>query len=160
MNQNSLSIHTLFDSEQFAPGTTVGLDGSEGEGGGQILRTSTALAAICGVPLRIEKIRAGRPKPGLARQHLTAMNAIQRVSLGSMDGASLGSKTLDFNPQQIQGGIYDFRIGTAGSATLVFQTVLPALLAANCPSTVSIEVELIINGLHPLTSFRKAFCLS
>lgn len=157
MNQNSLSIHTLFDSEQFAPGTTVGLDGSEGEGGGQILRTSTALAAICGVPLRIEKIRAGRPKPGLARQHLTAMNAIQRVSLGSMNGASLGSKTLDFTPQQIQGGLYDFRIGTAGSATLVFQTILPALLAANCPSTVSIEGGTHNQWAPPVDFLQKSF---
>lgn len=157
MHQKPFSIRTLFDSEQFAPGTTVVLDGSEGEGGGQILRTSTALAAICGVPLRIDKIRAGRPRPGLARQHLTAMNAIQRVSLGTMQGASLGSKSLEFLPQQIQGGVYHFRIGTAGSATLVFQTILPALLTANQSSRVSIEGGTHNQWAPPVDFLQKSF---
>src|SRR6185503_10585978 len=100
------------------------IDGSFGEGGGQILRTSLALSLITQKPFRIEKIRAGRKSPGLLRQHLTAVNAAAEVGLAEITGANLGSQQLTFNPQTIRGGRFHFAIGSAGSVTLVLQTVL------------------------------------
>lgn len=117
----------------------VTIDGSEGEGGGQILRTALSLSLVTGVPFTIERIRGGRKKPGLLRQHLTAVNAATRVGVARVTGAALGSQTLSFEPSDIQPGEYDFAVGTAGSATLVFQTVLPALLRGPEPSRVTVE---------------------
>src|SRR6266404_4043149 len=104
------------------------IDGSSGEGGGQILRTALALSAVTGKPCRIEKIRAGRPKPGLLRQHLTAVKAAATISGATVTGAELGSGAVTFTPGAVAAGEFAFAIGTAGSATLVLQTVLPALL--------------------------------
>ena len=115
------------------------IDGSVGEGGGQILRTALALSALTGQPFAIEKIRANRKKPGLMRQHLTAVQAAARVCNAHVEGDALGSTALRFTPGPAVGGVYDFAIGTAGSATLVLQTVLPALLTAEVPSRVTIE---------------------
>ncbi len=117
----------------------ITIDGSQGEGGGQILRSSLALSMVTGTPLRIEKIRAGRAKPGLLRQHLTAVTAASRVSNAEVIGAVLGSRELEFRPQGINAGDYRFSIGSAGSTTLVLQTILPALMVADGPSTVRIE---------------------
>ena len=121
------------------PQPDVVLDGSIGEGGGQILRTALALSLATGRALRIERIRAGRKKPGLLRQHLTAVQAAARVGGAKVEGANLGSATLSFAPSGIHAGAYAFAVGTAGSTTLVLQTILPALLLASGPSTVSIE---------------------
>ena len=107
----------------------ITIDGSQGEGGGQVLRSSLALSLVTGRPLVIEKIRAGRKKPGLLRQHLTAVLAAAEVSGAEVEGAALGSRRLVFRPGPVRSGNYAFRVGTAGSATLVLQTVLPALLA-------------------------------
>ena len=79
----------------------ITIDGSQGEGGGQILRTSLALAAITGTPVRIEQIRARRPKPGLQRQHLVAVQAAARVCNGQLDGAELHSREITFTPQEL-----------------------------------------------------------
>lgn len=117
----------------------IELDGSFGEGGGQILRTALALSLCTGQPFRIENIRAGRQKPGLLRQHLTAVQAAQAVGDAVAEGAALGSQTLSFTPGRVRGGDYRFAIGTAGSCTLVLQTVLPALLSADTPSTVTVS---------------------
>jgi RNA 3'-terminal phosphate cyclase (ATP) len=106
----------------------IQIDGSQGEGGGQILRTALALSLVTGQPFRISKIRAGRKNPGLLRQHLTAVKAAQAIGQAQVDGAHLGATQLTFTPGQITAGDYHFAIGTAGSATLVLQTVLPALL--------------------------------
>ncbi len=114
------------------------IDGSQGEGGGQILRTSLALALITGRALRIDRIRAGRPKSGLMRQHLAAVQAAARVGRAVVRGADLGSARLEFEPQGVSAGDYDFRVESAGSATLVVQTVLPALLTAGGPSTLHV----------------------
>lgn len=114
------------------------LDGSQGEGGGQILRTSLSLAMCIGLPFRIENIRAKRSKPGLMRQHLTSVLAAQAVSGAEVKGAELGSMTLEFAPGKIRGGDHAFAVGTAGSAALVLQTVLPALLNADTPSRVKL----------------------
>jgi len=115
------------------------IDGSYGEGGGQILRTSLALSLITGKPFRIEKIRAGRKSPGLLRQHLTAVNAAVEVGGADVMGATIGSRELTFVPAGITPGNYHFAVGTAGSATLVLQTVLPALLIAAAPSHLTLE---------------------
>jgi RNA 3'-terminal phosphate cyclase (ATP) len=117
----------------------ITIDGSYGEGGGQILRSSLALSIITGKPVQIEKIRAGRKNPGLLRQHLTAVNAATEVGLAEVTGANIGSQQLTFTPQKIRGGQFRFAVGTAGSVTLVLQTILPALLVADEESTLTLE---------------------
>jgi len=117
---------------------TVFVDGSMGEGGGQILRTSLALACITGRNLHIENIRAARRKPGLAKQHLICVRAACEICGGKCEGAAIGSQVLDFQPGHIHGGDYSFDIGSAGSATLVIQTILPALFLADLPSRVTV----------------------
>ena len=104
------------------------LDGSRGEGGGQILRSALALSMATGKPFRIHRIRAGRKKPGLMRQHLTCVKAAARVCTAQVDGAELGSLALSFRPGPIVPGRYSFSVGSAGSSTLVFQTLMPALI--------------------------------
>ncbi|GLS05075.1 RNA 3'-terminal phosphate cyclase [Chitiniphilus shinanonensis] len=117
----------------------LALDGAEGEGGGQVLRSALTLSAISGRPFRIERIRAGRAKPGLLRQHLTAVQAAAAICGATVQGAELGSTRLSFVPGMIRGGDYRFAIGSAGSCTLVLQTVLPALWFADAPSTVTVS---------------------
>ncbi len=117
----------------------ITIDGTNGEGGGQILRSSLALSLITGKPFRISKIRAGRSKPGLSRQHLTAVKAAAEIGKAKVMGAELCSTDLTFVPRSIESGQYHFTVGTAGSATLVLQTVLPALLMANGHSTLVLE---------------------
>jgi len=87
-----------------------------------MLRTSLALALVTGQPVRLVNIRAGRAKPGLMRQHLTAVQAAASISSGSVDGAAVGSTEITFRPGGARGGDYHFSVGTAGSATLVLQT--------------------------------------
>ena len=117
---------------------TVLIDGSTGEGGGQILRTSLALSCITGKSLHIENIRAARRNPGLAKQHLSCVQAACQICNGQCQGAALGSRVLDFQPGLVQGGDFYFDIGSAGSASLVIQTVLPALFLADKSSTVTV----------------------
>jgi RNA 3'-terminal phosphate cyclase (ATP) len=117
----------------------IRIDGSKGEGGGQILRSALALSMVTGRPFQIEKIRAGRAKPGLMRQHLTAVLAAQKICEAEVGGAEIGSAALTFTPRAVRGGAYAFAVGTAGSCTLVLQTVLPALLQADAPSVVTLE---------------------
>jgi RNA 3'-terminal phosphate cyclase (ATP) len=117
----------------------ITIDGSQGEGGGQILRTSLALSLVTGQPFRLENIRAGRQKPGLLRQHLTGVEAATTVGNANVTGAALGSSTLEFHPGTVMPGNYRFAVGTAGSATLVLQTILPPLLAADGISTLTLE---------------------
>jgi RNA 3'-terminal phosphate cyclase (ATP) len=117
----------------------ITIDGSEGEGGGQILRTALALSLVTGRPFRIDGIRAGRRKPGLLRQHLTAVQGAAQVSGARVSGGDLGSRTLSFEPSEARGGEYRLAVGTAGSTTLVLQTVLPALLLAREPSRLTLE---------------------
>jgi RNA 3'-terminal phosphate cyclase (ATP) len=117
----------------------VHIDGSRGEGGGQIVRSSLALSLVTGRPVAIERIRAGRPRPGLMRQHLTAVEAAAAISGGRVDGAAIGARRLTFEPGAVRAGDYQHSVGTAGSATLVLQTVLPALLCAEGPSQLILE---------------------
>jgi RNA 3'-terminal phosphate cyclase (ATP) len=117
----------------------ITIDGSLGEGGGQILRTSLALSLVTGKAFCIENIRAKRPKPGLLRQHLTAVKAATEVGQARVEGDVIGSTRLSFAPAAIRPGSYHWAIGTAGSATLVLQTVLPCLLTADRDSELVLE---------------------
>jgi RNA 3'-terminal phosphate cyclase (ATP) len=117
----------------------ISIDGSFGEGGGQILRSSLALSLVTGQPFRVERIRAGRKKPGLMRQHLTAVKAAKEISNAEVTGDHIGSPELSFAPDGLQSGDYHWAVGTAGSTSLVLQTILPALLTAHGPSTVTLE---------------------
>ncbi|MEZ6038615.1 MAG: RNA 3'-terminal phosphate cyclase [Planctomycetota bacterium] len=119
------------------------IDGTEGEGGGQILRTALGLSLVTKTPFAIDKIRQKRKKPGLQRQHLTAVLAAARVGSAHVQGAELGSTEVVFEPQTCTAGHYEFAIGTAGSTTLVLQTILPALWSADGPSTVR-----LVGGTH------------
>ena len=135
----------------------ITIDGSQGEGGGQILRTSLALSVVTGEPFRMERIRAKRQKPGLLKQHLTAVEAAKTVGCAAVEGQSLGSQSLEFRPGPVTPGNYRFAVGTAGSATLVLQTVLPALLTASTRSTLTLE-----GGTHnpmapPFDFLQKCF---
>ena len=136
------------------------IDGSQGEGGGQIIRTSLALSLIAGKPFRIHNVRARREKPGLQRQHLTAVLAAARIGDAQVEGASLGSSEFTFHPGRVTPGDYSFPIGTAGSTSLVLQTILPPLMIAGAPSTLAFEggthnvhappYEFIVNAFLPL----------
>ena len=117
----------------------IELDGAAGEGGGQILRTSLALAMCTGQPFTLTRIRAGRAKPGLMRQHLTCVEAAATVCAAEVSGAELNSQTLSFAPGPVQAGEYHFNVSTAGSCTLVLQTVWPALLMAQAPSRLKLS---------------------
>ena len=117
----------------------ITIDGSLGEGGGQVLRTSLALSLVTGRPVRVTHIRAGRKTPGLLRQHLTAVHAAVEVSGAAVKGDAIGSRDLVFEPGPVRPGDYAFSVGTAGSATLVLQTVLPALATAAGPSRLTLR---------------------
>lgn len=130
------------------------IDGSFGEGGGQILRTALALSIITQTPIEITKIRAGRKKSGLMRQHLVCVQAAKAISHATVKGDELGSQTLQFTPHTIQSGRYDFDIGSAGSTTLVLQTILPPLLVAKEKSMISIKGG-THNPLAPTVDFLQ-----
>lgn len=134
----------------------IHIDGSQGEGGGQILRSSLALSMVTGTPLRISKIRAGRPKPGLLRQHLTCVQAAAAISSATVTGAALASQDVTFTPGPVKGGTYHFPIGTAGGTMLVLQAILPALLRADTPSTISVEGGTHNVAAPPFEFFERA----
>lgn len=115
------------------------IDGSQGEGGGQVLRTTLALSLITGRAVHVTSIRAGRAKPGLRHQHVTAVQAAATIGGAEVTGAGLGSGEITFVPRGVRAGKYTLRVGTAGSTTLVLQTVLPPLLLASEPSTLTLE---------------------
>lgn len=115
------------------------IDGAQGEGGGQILRSSLALSVCLGRPFHMFDIRKARRRPGLMRQHLAAVYAAAEISQASVEGAELESRELHFAPGPVAPGSYRFPIGTAGSTSLVLQTVLPALLTARAPSRLVLE---------------------
>jgi RNA 3'-terminal phosphate cyclase (ATP) len=117
----------------------ITIDGSQGEGGGQILRSSLALSILTGTAFRAINIRAGRPKPGLMRQHLAAVKAAAEISGAAVDGAELRGSSFTFSPSKIKLGDYHFAVGSAGSTTLVLQTILPPLMLASGSSTLILE---------------------
>lgn len=135
----------------------LSINGAHGEGGGQIVRSSMALALVTSRPITIENIRAGRKNPGLRQQHLAAVRAAATVCGGQLQGAQIGSQWLAFEPQPVRAGNYRFDVSTAGSATLVLQTVLPALLTAGGRSQL-----VLTGGTHnpwapPFDFLQRAF---
>lgn len=116
------------------------IDGSFGEGGGQILRSTLSLSCITGKPVRIVNIRKGRPQPGLKPQHLASVKALARISGADARGAEPGSPEISFTPGPVRAGEYLFEIGTAGSVVLLLQSLLPPLLFAGGTS------ELVLTG--------------
>lgn len=116
----------------------IEIDGSLGEGGGQIVRSALTLSMVTGQSFRIRNIRAGRPKPGLMRQHVAAVSAAAAVSSAETGPVAVGDGELCFVPGELRGGEYEFAIGSAGSSSLVLQTLVPALLHANGPSSIRI----------------------
>ncbi len=114
------------------------IDGSFGEGGGQILRTSVAMAAITETPVRIRNIRSNRPNPGLSAQHLTAIEAVASITGAEVSGLLLRSTEVSFVPGEIRGGAYRLDIGTAGSISLLLQCLIP--VALHSPETVFFDI--------------------
>lgn len=135
----------------------IEIDGSEGEGGGQILRSALSLSICTGQPFRIVNVRAKRPKPGLMRQHLTAVRAAAEISGAQVTGDEVGSGELTFRPGAVRGGDYAFHVGTAGSCTLVLQTVLPPLMTATARSTVRVTGGTHNKAAPPVDFLTRAF---
>lgn len=123
------------------------ISGSYGEGGGQILRSALSLSAILSIPVRISEIRARRPKPGLRPQHLTAVSALAEVTRAEIGGASAGSLEILFAPHGTRSGSYHFDVsrtaGSAGSVTLILQTLLPVLALSRGRSQLT-----LVGGTH------------
>ena len=125
----------------------LALDGSYGEGGGQILRTALSLAVALRRPVSVTRIRARRPKPGLQPQHLTVVRALAAISSAEVSGDALGSTELSFAPRAVRGGTYRFDVGaikgSAGSVSLLFQALLLPLACADAPSRLT-----LVGGTH------------
>lgn len=120
-------------------GSMIEIDGSLGEGGGQLLRTALSLSSICQKPFRIYNIRKGRKTPGLKPQHLLCVQALKEVCCAKVRGDCKGSEEITFLPGPARGGDYDFRVTTAGSTSLVLQAILPALVMAKRSSTIALS---------------------
>lgn len=125
--------------------TMLEINGSYGEGGGQILRSSLALSMITQTPFRLHSIRAGRKVPGLRKQHVTCVKAAAEICNAQVTGVQLGSSEVTFVPGDVTPGEYRFATGSAGSAMLVFQTIFPALMTEKEKTTVTIQ-----GGTHNL----------
>ncbi len=136
----------------------IQIDGSHGEGGGQIIRTAIAMSAITGKPVRITNIRANRSNPGLQAQHLTGVKAAAELCNAKLKGAELRSTEIEFIPGKIKTGGFRFDIGTAGAITLVLQTLIP--IAAFAPGTVRLEIKGGTHAMHspPIEYFENVFC--
>lgn len=117
----------------------ISIDGAEGEGGGQVVRNACALSLVTGQPFRITNVRGKREKPGLMRQHVTAIEAACRIGGAECEGLAVGSSEVAFTPGKIVPGEYHFAVGTAGSTGLVLQTVLIPLCLADAPSRLVLE---------------------
>lgn len=135
----------------------IEIDGSMGEGGGQIVRTALALALLQQRPLRLTNIRAGRDPAGLRPQHRTAVDAAATIGDAAVSGASEGSTTLAFEPAGLHPGTYHFDVGTAGSAVLVLQTVLPPLLTASGSSRVTVVGGTHVRSAPPFEYLSQTF---
>ena len=117
----------------------ITIDGSEGEGGGQVLRTALSLSLVTGKAFRIEKIRANRSRPGVMRQHVTAVEAACAIGGAECEALADGAAELSFVPGKVKPGEHRFAVGTAGSTSLVLQTILPPLMLADGPSSLVLE---------------------
>ena len=114
------------------------MDGSIGEGGGQILRTAIALSAILQKSVRIHNIRKARPRPGLGVQHVKSIELARSLCDASVKGLAVGSTEIEFTPGPIKSGDFSINMGTAGSITLALQSILP--IAAYAPGQVTLDI--------------------
>ncbi len=135
----------------------IEIDGSFGEGGGQIVRTAVALSAVTGKPVHITRIRQGRSKPGLAAQHARAIMALAAICDARTSGATPGSSEIIFTPGEIRGGRHRVEIGTAGSVTLLMQCLLPALLRADAHSSLQIIGGTDVQWSPAVDYFKNVF---
>lgn len=135
----------------------IEIDGSYGEGGGQIVRTAVALSAVTGKSVRVSKIRQGRPKPGLAAQHARAVEALAQICSGDIYGVQPGSSEITFVPGPVLGGKYSIDIGTAGSITLLMQCLLPALVTADGPVHLEIRGGTDVRWSPTIDYVRQVF---
>ncbi len=135
----------------------IEIDGSYGEGGGQIIRTSVALSAVTGEPVRIFNIRKSRPKPGLAAQHAQAVRSLAQVSSAKVEGANPGSTEVTFMPGVVRGGGCSIDIGTAGSITLLMQCLLPALVCAKEETILEIQGGTDVQWSPTIDYFKNVF---
>lgn len=135
----------------------LAIDGAHGEGGGQLVRTACALAAITGKAVRVSDIRARRDPPGLAPQHVTAVRAVAELCAAEVEGLALHARELVFRPGTLRGGQFRFDVGTAGSITLVLQAVLPAAFAGAARSTLRLVGGTDVTGAPPLDYFRYVY---
>jgi len=133
----------------------IELDGAYGEGGGQLVRTALALAAVTGKPFRIANVRAGRENPGLAPQHLAAVRAVAALCSARVEGLALRAERFAFAPGPPCGGTFRFDVGTAGSVTLVLQAALPVLLAAPTASHVTVVGGTDVRQAPPADYFTE-----
>ncbi len=117
----------------------IQIDGSQGEGGGQIVRTATSLSAYTGKPVQIKNIRAGRSNPGLRPQHVKGVETLEELCSAEVDGASVGSKELTFCPVELEPKDMEVDIGTAGSVTLLIQSIMPSLIG--CKKDLEIKIK-------------------
>jgi RNA 3'-terminal phosphate cyclase (ATP) len=135
----------------------IEIDGSFGEGGGQIVRTAVALSAVTGKSVCIKNIRQGRPKPGLAAQHARAIMALAGICDARTSGVNPGSSEIAFSPGEIRGGRHRVEIGTAGSVTLLMQCLLPALLRADAPSSLAVQGGTDVSWAPTVDYFKRVF---
>lgn len=132
----------------------IEIDGGHGEGGGQLVRTAVAVAAVRGTPIRVVDIRARRRRPGLAAQHVAAVRAPAALCDARCEGVEIGSSSLVFEPRRLQGGDFDFDVGTAGSVSLVLQAMLPAAIAAGERVTVRLRGGTDVPAAPPVDYLR------
>src|SRR5437870_12243014 len=135
----------------------ITIDGSHNEGGGQILRTALTLSLATPTPFRNQKNRAGRKQPGLLRQHIAAVKAAAQIGKAEVQGDQINSQELTFAPKDVIPGEYNLSIGTAGSTSLVLQTVLPVLMLASKPSSLTLEGGTHNPAAPPYDFLEKAF---
>ncbi|MEM2138096.1 MAG: RNA 3'-terminal phosphate cyclase [Candidatus Anstonellaceae archaeon] len=135
----------------------IEIDGSIGEGGGQVLRTALSVACVLQEKVRIYNIRAGREKPGLRAQHLTVCKLLGELTGAKMTGAALGSSEIIFEPEEISGGKFSFDIGTAGSCTLLLQAALPVMLHATGDCRLEITGGTHVRGAPTFEYFANVF---
>lgn len=134
------------------------IDGSHGEGGGQILRVATGLSAVTGKPVRISNIRANRPNPGLKPQHLRGIEAVARLCNARVSGLSEGSTRIEFSPGELSGEHLKLDIGTAGSISLVFQSLMIPAVHADSPLEFDVTGGTDVSWSPSITYFQEVFC--
>jgi len=135
----------------------IEVDGSHGEGGGQLVRMAVALSALTETPVRIVRIRAGRPAPGLAAQHVTAIQAIAALCAAESTGVAVGASSIEFRPGKLTPGRLSFDVGTAGSVTLVLQALLPVAAATAGPVQVRLVGGTDVRWSPPIDYFSRVF---